>query len=59
MFAPCGAGKRLQERPRISELWTANYPNQIFTGFVPGGFLLVTWVATKAVFFLLHEAPVP
>ena len=24
-----------------------------------GGFLLVTWAATKALFFFLQEAPIP
>jgi hypothetical protein len=36
-----------------------NFGSLLMLAVTAGGFLLVTWIATKALFVFLQEAPIP
>ena len=44
----------LRRQPDDHHFWSL-----IMLAVTAGGFLLVTWVATKALFFFLQESPIP
>jgi hypothetical protein len=44
----------LRRQPEDHHFWSL-----IMLAVTAGGFLLVTWIATKALFFFFQEAPIP
>jgi hypothetical protein len=56
---PLGTPANEEKRPLRRQPEDHHFWSLIILAVTAGGFLLVTWVATKAVFFLLHEAAVP
>ena len=51
---PMEEKRPLRRQPEDHHFWSL-----IMLAVTAGGFLLVTWVATKALFFFLQEAPIP
>ena len=48
-----------EKRPLRRQPDDHHFGSVIMLAVTAGGFLLVTWVATKALFFFLQEAPIP
>jgi hypothetical protein len=48
-----------EERPLRRQPEDHHFWSLIMLAVTAGAFLLVTWVATKALFFFLSEAPIP
>ena len=48
-----------EKRPPRRQPEDHNFGSLLMLAVTAGAFLLVTWVATKAVFFFLQEAPIP
>jgi hypothetical protein len=48
-----------QKRPLRRQPDDHNFGSLLMLSVTAGAFLLVTWVAAKALFFFLQEAPIP
>ena len=48
-----------EKRPLRRQPDDHNFGSLLTLAVTAGAFLLVTWVATKALFFFLQEAPIP
>ena len=48
-----------EKRPLRRQPDDHNFGSLLMLAVTAGAFLLITWVATKAVFFFLQEAPIP
>ena len=49
----------MEERPLRRQPDDHNFGSLMMLAVTAGAFLLVTWVATKALFFFLQESPIP
>jgi hypothetical protein len=58
-LSPTSQVEAVERRPLRRQPEDHNFGSLIMLAVTAGAFLLVTWVATKALFFFLQEAPIP